>query len=119
MSAHIRYCRWCQGLHVTARHISVGCRLLIWPTGRVRLSPDQEQIMRRLLLRERSSTAELIEWLWGPEPDGGPLAADNTLNVQLCRLRAKLADAGAPFEIEWASRLGYRLVLREQIGAAA
>lgn len=119
MSAHIRYCRRCQGTHITAARISVGCGQVIWPTGRAYLSPDQEQIMRRLLLRERSSTAELIDWLWGPEAEGGPLAADNTLHVQISRLRDKLAAAGAPFGVEWASRLGYRLVIREQIGVAA
>ena len=117
MTAHIRHCSKCRRLHASARELSTSCNSILWEGGGVHVTPQQERIMCRLLLRERCTTSELIDWLHGPNPAGGPLTAENAINVQLCRIRAKLVWALAPFAIEWQPRLGYRLALRERVAA--
>lgn len=57
--------------------------------------------------RAHISKAELIDALYGDDPDGGPDFADSVVKVHICRLRRKLAPYGWKIDTEY--NRGYAL----------
>lgn len=82
---------------------------LKWPaSGSFRLNPTQLTLMRALLVRPRSYD-QLIQLLWGDDPNGGPDGAPNTLKVHISKLRFALAEAGCPVTIVTNRGIGFQL----------
>lgn len=66
-----------------------------------------------ILLADRGevSQEEMIEYMYGDDPDGGPLYAEKCIRVTLSKLRAKL---GGRADIRRKSK--YRLTLNSVVG---
>lgn len=78
------------------------------PAGQAQLTPT-EGAMFQVLLSHRNQTVSkeaLLEWLW----QGGKYLNENTLNVNMSRLRAKLAPLKLDRAIRTERGVGYRLV---------
>lgn len=78
------------------------------PTGTAQLTPTEGALLQ-VLLHHRGHTVTkeaLLEWLW----QGGKYLNENTLNVNISRLRAKLATIGLRQSIRTERGVGYRLV---------
>ena len=75
----------------------------------IHLSPTESVIMACLLSAKTSVTIkELIDVVYGDDPEGGPLAASNCIRVMMCNLRRKLQRKGV--YITGKCWQGYRLV---------
>ncbi|WP_245632791.1 response regulator transcription factor [Alicyclobacillus kakegawensis] len=74
---------------------------------RVTLSNTEREILRLLLQRQGDivTREELLEAVW----DEADFVEDNTLTVNIARIRVKLAAAGAPRVLETVRGVGYRL----------
>lgn len=76
--------------------------------GTAQLTPT-ESAMLQVLLNHRNKTVskeQLLQWLW----QGGKYLNENTLNVNISRLRTKLSTIGLRQCIHTERGLGYRLV---------
>ena len=76
--------------------------------GTAQLTPT-ESSMLQVLLSHRNKTVskeQLLQWLW----QGGKYLNENTLNVNISRLRTKLSTIGLRQCIHTERGLGYRLV---------
>lgn len=76
--------------------------------GTAQLTPT-EGAMLQVLLSHRNKTVskeQLLQWLW----QGGKYLNENTLNVNISRLRTKLSTIGLQQCIHTERGLGYRLV---------
>lgn len=78
------------------------------PNGQAQLTPTEGALLQVLLSHHNQtvSKATLLEWLW----QGGKYLNENTLNVNISRLRAKLAPLGLDRAIRTERGVGYRLV---------
>ncbi|MBC8743618.1 response regulator transcription factor [Lactobacillus sp. Marseille-P7033] len=77
--------------------------------GTAQLTPT-EGAMLQVLLSHRNKTVskdQLLQWLW----QGGKYLNENTLNVNISRLRTKLSTIGLRQCIHTERGLGYRLVV--------
>lgn len=77
--------------------------------GTAQLTPT-EGAMLQVLLNHRNNTVtkeDLLEWLW----QGGKYLNENTLNVNISRLRTKLSPLGLKKCIRTERGIGYRLVV--------
>jgi DNA-binding response OmpR family regulator len=81
---------------------------LTTPAGTVQLTPTEGALLQVLISQHQQTVAKerLLEWLW----QGGKYLNDNTLNVNISRLRAKLATVGLTDAIRTERGIGYRLV---------
>lgn len=80
--------------------------------GQVQLTPTEGALLQ-VLLSHRNQTvskATLLEWLW----QGGKYLNENTLNVNISRLRAKLAPLQLDRAIRTERGVGYRLVTTDE-----
>lgn len=80
--------------------------------GQAQLTPT-EGAMLQVLLSHRNQTVSketLLEWLW----QGGKYLNENTLNVNISRLRAKLAPLKLDQAIRTERGVGYRLVTADE-----
>ena len=80
--------------------------------GQVQLTPTEGALLQ-VLLSHRNQTvskATLLEWLW----QGGKYLNENTLNVNISRLRAKLAPLQLDRAIRTERGAGYRLVTSDE-----
>lgn len=80
--------------------------------GQVQLTPTEGALLQ-VLLSHRNQTvskATLLEWLW----QGGKYLNENTLNVNISRLRAKLATLQLDRAIRTERGAGYRLVTSDE-----
>lgn len=80
--------------------------------GQVQLTPTEGALLQ-VLLSHRNQTvskATLLEWLW----QGGKYLNENTLNVNISRLRAKLAPLQLDLAIRTERGAGYRLVTSDE-----
>lgn len=99
----------------TATEVDWGnCRLntltneLTAPQGTAQLTPTEGAMLQVLIrhLNQTVSKEHLLEWLW----QGGKYLNENTLNVNISRLRSKLAPLGLGKAIRTERGAGYRLV---------
>lgn len=76
---------------------------------RAELSYTEAQLFRELFsaFPDAVSRGELFMQVW----DGDTFVEDNTLNVNIRRLREKLAAAGIPLEVRVVRSFGYKLVM--------
>lgn len=80
--------------------------------GQAKLTPT-EGAMLQVLLSHRNQTVSketLLEWLW----QGGKYLNENTLNVNISRLRAKLTPLKLDRAIRTERGVGYRLVTADE-----
>lgn len=81
-------------------------------SGQAQLTPT-EGVLLQVLLSHRNQTVSkmtLLEWLW----QGGKYLNENTLNVNISRLRAKLAPLQLDRAIRTERGIGYRLVTADE-----
>ncbi|MET0041853.1 response regulator transcription factor [Limosilactobacillus fermentum] len=81
-------------------------------SGQAKLTPT-EGVLLQVLLSHRNQTVSkmtLLEWLW----QGGKYLNENTLNVNISRLRAKLAPLQLDRAIRTERGIGYRLVTADE-----
>ncbi|HJF54592.1 MAG TPA: response regulator transcription factor [Limosilactobacillus coleohominis] len=78
------------------------------PSGQIKLSPTEGAMMAVLInhLGQTVSKEQLLEWLW----QGGKFLNQNTLSVNISRLRAKLTTIDLADTLRTERGLGYRLV---------
>lgn len=78
------------------------------PRGTVQLSPTESAILQVLVhhLGQTVTKEQLLAWLW----QGGKYLNENTLSVNVSRLRTKLASAGLDQTIRTERGVGYRMV---------
>ena len=83
---------------------------LTTPKGTVQLSPTESALLSVLIthLNQTVTKEQLLEWLW----QGGKFLNDNTLNVNISRLRSKLATVNLNDNLRTERGIGYRLVTR-------
>lgn len=93
---------------MTSVSIDENAGRLIWPGRSLHLNPTQLTLMRALLVRPRSYD-QLIQLLWGNDPNGGPDGAPNTLKVHVSKLRFYLAEAGCPVTIVTNRGIGFQI----------
>lgn len=77
----------------------------------VHLSP-QEYTVCDLLMQRPSRLVrygELLNALWGNDPNGGPDTAQRTITVLVCHIRAKLRAIGADAQLACVWSVGYRM----------
>lgn len=78
------------------------------PSGQIKLSPTEGAMMTVLInhLGQTVGKDQLLEWLW----QGGKFLNQNTLSVNISRLRAKLTTIDLADTLRTDRGLGYRLV---------
>lgn len=78
------------------------------PQGTVQLSPTESALVQVLVhhLGQTVTKEQLLEWLW----QGGKYLNENTLSVNVSRLRTKLASVGLDQSIRTERGVGYRMV---------
>lgn len=80
--------------------------------GQAQLTPTEGALFQ-VLLHHRNQTVtkgQLLEWLW----QGGKYLNDNTLNVNISRLRSKLAPLGLDQALRTERGIGYQLVVSNE-----
>ena len=85
---------------------------LTTPHGIVQLTPT-EGAMLAILVNHLNHTVpkeKLLEWLW----QGGKFLNENTLNVNISRLRSKLATVQLKENLRTERGIGYRLVISHE-----
>jgi hypothetical protein len=84
-----------------------GFKMFIWPEYRlvtpsysVKLSRSKGILMSAFLSRYGKPVmrAHLVEDLWGDDENGGPDAANRTIDVLICRMRREFRAIGIDFE---------------------
>ncbi|MBD7894850.1 response regulator transcription factor [Limosilactobacillus sp. Sa3CUN2] len=82
---------------------------LTTPNGNIQLSPTESALLGILInhLDHTVTKERLLEWLW----QGGKFLNDNTLNVNISRLRSKLAAVNLDKNLRTERGIGYRLVI--------
>ncbi|WP_164743056.1 winged helix-turn-helix domain-containing protein [Mesorhizobium sp. Z1-4] len=75
-------------------------------------SPVFHSIVRRLAWRPGLfvGTAELVDYVYRDDPDGGPLDANKCIQIAITRYRQQLEPLG--WEIKTRFGRGYRLMIR-------
>ena len=78
------------------------------PQGTVQLSPTESALLQVLVhhLGQTVTKEQLLEWLW----QGGKYLNENTLSVNVSRLRTKLSSVGLDQTIRTERGVGYRMV---------
>ena len=78
------------------------------PRGTVQLSLTESALLQVLVhhLGQTVTKEQLLAWLW----QGGKYLNENTLSVNVSRLRTKLASAGLDQTIRTERGVGYRMV---------
>ncbi|MBB1062668.1 response regulator transcription factor [Limosilactobacillus fastidiosus] len=86
---------------------------LTTPNGNIQLSPTESALLGILInhLNHTVTKERLLEWLW----QGGKFLNDNTLNVNISRLRSKLATVNLDKSLRTERGIGYRLVIQHEI----
>lgn len=81
---------------------------LTTPAGHVQLSPTEGALLGILVnhLNHTVTKDYLLKWLW----QGGKFLNDNTLNVNISRLRAKLSTVNLAPNLRTERGVGYRMV---------
>lgn len=82
------------------------------PSGTAQLTPTEGAMIQVLCnhLNQTVTKEQLLEWLW----QGGKYLNNNTLNVNISRLRTKLASIGLHNVIRTERGVGYRLVSADE-----
>lgn len=80
--------------------------------GNVELTPTEGALIAVLADHHGQTVAkqQLLEWLW----QGGKYLNDNTLNVNISRLRSKLSTIGLEKAVRTERGVGYRLVMDDE-----
>lgn len=110
-------CQHCRApLDVPGITIDEAAAQIVWRGKAVRFGRSEMRIiaMMRRHPGRYVSRGELIEFLFGDDPDGGPEWVSHGIAVRMHRIRARLK--GAPIAVESCKGKGYRLVV---IGEAA
>lgn len=95
-------------LRMGALKVDLRARRVAWGPKRIDLSPSQYEIFEMLCLNRTSSVSkdDIMGQLYGIDDGPDPRVID----VFICKLRAKLVDAGAPSDlIETVRGRGFRL----------
>lgn len=81
---------------------------LTTPKGNIQLSPTESALLGIMIthLDHTVTKEQLLEWLW----QGGKFLNDNTLNVNISRLRSKLTTVNLNRNLRTERGIGYRLV---------
>lgn len=81
-------------------------------SGQAQLTPTEGALLQVLLSHRNQTVSKmtLLEWLW----QGGKYLNENTLNVNISRLRAKLAPLQLDRAIRTERGIGYRLVTADE-----
>ncbi|NEW05097.1 response regulator transcription factor [Paenibacillus sp. SYP-B3998] len=96
-------------LHVQGLRLHLSRSELVWNKQKAQLTKN-EQLLAECLMQtpgEIVSREQLLEALW----DDVQFVDDNTLTVNVTRLRKKLEDIGLPTAVETVRGQGYKLVL--------
>lgn len=85
---------------------------LTTPNGTVQLTPTEGAMLGILInhINHTVTKENLLEWLW----QGGKFLNDNTLNVNISRLRSKLATVNLKDDLRTERGVGYRLVTNHE-----
>ena len=103
-------------LNVEGLELHINRNELVWKGKRTQLTKNELLLAECFLLHPRQTVSreQLLEALW----DDVQFVDDNTLTVNVTRLRKKLEELGLPKAIETIRGQGYKLVLAgEQDGA--
>lgn len=85
---------------------------LTTPLGTVDLTPTEGALLAVLIthLNHTVKKEQLLEWIW----QGGKYLNENTLNVNISRLRAKLSTINLAQHLRTERGIGYRLVNNDE-----
>ena len=67
---------------------------VIGDKARIELQPQEAGVLLAVMFIRSARREELIDALWGDDENGGPLCANNTLNVHVYKLNKKLRPFG-------------------------
>lgn len=98
-------------LNVEGLRLRMSRNELVWHNRKVPLTKN-ELLLAECLMRQYGKTVsrdQLLETLW----DNAEFVDDNTLTVNVGRLRKKLEELGLPQAIATVRGIGYKLVLNE------
>lgn len=116
----ITTCDGCQEVHVARDGVTLDCDGLRWRGWPIRLGAVARAIMRRLMIGPGIvSTHELVDWVYGADPNGGPDEASRSLYVHIVKLRKKIYAPGWPNMIGTNAAHGYEFLPPIQKEAAA
>lgn len=84
---------------------------IVWEERSIHLTIQETRLLHVLMQARGGVVARvtLLETLW----DNERFVDDNTLSVNVSRVRKRLAELKAPFTVDTARQLGYRLAKRE------
>lgn len=82
------------------------------PKGTVQLTPTETAMLAIMIshINHTVTKESLLKWLW----QGGKFLNDNTLNVNISRLRSKLATVNLKDDLRTERGVGYRLVTPDE-----
>lgn len=97
----IERCAMCRALMIDDVEVDLERRELRYRGHAVHLEPREAALLYRVVeARGLVVSAErMIFAIWGQSLDGPPLTADVAVKVYLCRIRAKLRNAGVPLRL--------------------
>ncbi|MFD0616902.1 response regulator [Paenibacillus sp. GCM10027629] len=98
-------------LNVQGLRLNLSRNELIWQNRKTQISKN-EQLLAECFIHQYGKTVsrdQLLETLW----DNAQFVDDNTLTVNVARLRKKLEELGLPNAIATVRGLGYKLLLEE------
>ncbi len=91
--------------HVLAGQLvlNLAHRTISTSLGRVRLTPKVFQVALVLCARQGGVVAmdDLIDFLYGDDPDGGPVTAEKLVHMYVMRTRKALPDIGLRVRTLW------------------
>jgi len=99
-------------LNVQGLRLNLSRNELIWQNRKTQISKN-EQLLAECFIHQYGKTVsrdQLLETLW----DNAQFVDDNTLTVNVARLRKKLEELGLPNAIATVRGLGYKLLLEER-----
>ncbi|MCR8842301.1 response regulator transcription factor [Paenibacillus sp. SC116] len=99
-------------LRVEGLRLNLSCNELVWKQEKVVLTKN-EQLLAECFMQHSGRTItrdQLLEVLW----DKAEFVDDNTLTVNVTRLRKKLEELGLPQVIVTVRGLGYKLLLETE-----
>lgn len=101
-------------LNVQGLRLNLSRNELIWQTQRTQITKN-EQLLAECFIQQYGRTVsrdQLLGTLW----DNAQFVDDNTLTVNVARLRKKLEELGLPNAIATVRGMGYKLILGEEQG---
>ncbi|KKO55342.1 response regulator transcription factor [Paenibacillus sp. DMB20] len=101
-------------LNVQGLRLNLSRNELIWQTRKTQITKN-EQLLAECFMQQYGKTVsrdQLLGTLW----DNAQFVDDNTLTVNVARLRKKLEELGLPNAIATVRGMGYKLILGDEQG---